>query len=123
MCWNLILINLQASVCSFVKKRIQHSCFPVNFQKILGAAFSQNTSGGMPMGWKPEKPAKSTKISECIIHFTDSFTDSTGSLGTPQSLESWKKYCCSSYWNLAYWHISNSKFTRRYNSDAFYSSR
>ena len=31
LCWNLILINLQASVCSFVKKRIQHSCFPVNF--------------------------------------------------------------------------------------------
>ena len=32
--------------CNFIKKRLQHRCFPVNITKFLRAAFLQNTSGG-----------------------------------------------------------------------------
>ena len=30
---------------NFIKKRLQHSCFPVNIAKFLSTAFSSNTSG------------------------------------------------------------------------------
>ena len=33
-------------VCNFIKKRLQHRCFPVNIAKFLRTAFSQNTSSG-----------------------------------------------------------------------------
>ena len=36
--------GLQA--CSFIKKRLQHRCFPANISKILITAFFINTSGG-----------------------------------------------------------------------------
>ena len=39
LCWSLFLIN-------FVKRRLQHRCFPVNIAKFLRTAFLQNTSGG-----------------------------------------------------------------------------
>ena len=32
--------------CSFIKKRLQHSCFPVKFVKFLIIPFLQNTFGG-----------------------------------------------------------------------------
>ena len=32
--------------CNFIKKRLQHSCFSVEFAKSLRASFLQNTSGG-----------------------------------------------------------------------------
>ena len=32
--------------CNFIKKEIQHRCFPVNFEKFLRAFSLQNTSGG-----------------------------------------------------------------------------
>ena len=39
------LIKLQGSgACNFIKKRLWHRCFPVNFAKFLGA-LSRNTSG------------------------------------------------------------------------------
>ena len=42
--WSLFLNNLQAS-CNFVKKRLQHRSFPVNFAKFPKTPFLQNTSG------------------------------------------------------------------------------
>ena len=44
-----ILIKLQAEAILMklqAKKRLQHSCFPVNFAKFPRTPFSQNTSGG-----------------------------------------------------------------------------
>ena len=32
--------------CNFIKKRLQHMCFPVKFAKFLRAVFLQNTSSG-----------------------------------------------------------------------------
>ena len=32
--------------CNFIKKRLWHRCFPVNFAKFLRTPFSQDTSGG-----------------------------------------------------------------------------
>ena len=34
--WNLFLIRLLVSAFNFVKKRLCHRCFPVNFMKFLG---------------------------------------------------------------------------------------
>ena len=31
--------------CNFIKKRLRHMCFPLNFAKFLRTPFSQNTSG------------------------------------------------------------------------------
>ena len=45
LCWSLFLIKLQAQACSFIKKRLQHRCSPVNIAKILRTTL-QNTSGG-----------------------------------------------------------------------------
>ena len=39
------LINQQALACNFIKKKIQHRCFPVNIVKVLRTAFVKNTSG------------------------------------------------------------------------------
>ena len=38
LCWSLFLIKFQ--VCNFVKKRLQHKCFPVNIAKIWRIAFA-----------------------------------------------------------------------------------
>ena len=43
VCWILLLIDPQA--CNFIKKRLHHSCFPVNIVNFLKTPFSQNTSG------------------------------------------------------------------------------
>ena len=37
---------LSLKACNFIKKRLQHRCFPVNIAKLLRTPFSQNTSGG-----------------------------------------------------------------------------
>ena len=42
LCWNLLLIKLQA----FTKKGLWHRCFHVNFVKFFRAWFVQNTFGG-----------------------------------------------------------------------------
>ena len=44
LCWSLFLIKLQA--WNFVKKRLQHRCFPVKFAKVLRTPVLKNTSGG-----------------------------------------------------------------------------
>ena len=36
-------------VCSFIKKRLQHKCFPVNSANILGHLFPQNLPGRLLM--------------------------------------------------------------------------
>ena len=33
------VIKLKAEACNFIKKRIWHSCFPVNFEKLLRTPF------------------------------------------------------------------------------------
>ena len=45
--WSLFLITLQAfRAATLLKKRLQHSFFPVNSAKSLKTAFLQNTCGG-----------------------------------------------------------------------------
>ena len=38
--------NTCVGCCNFIKKRLQHGCFPVKFAKILTTPFSQNNYGG-----------------------------------------------------------------------------
>ena len=40
LCWSLFLIQLQAQAqaCKFIRKRLQHRCFPVNIAKFLKTA-------------------------------------------------------------------------------------
>ena len=38
-------MKLQASACNFIKKRLWHRCFSVNFAKFLRTTFLQNTTG------------------------------------------------------------------------------
>ena len=40
--------NCRPLACNFVKKRLQHKCFLVNFAKILRTSSLQNTSGRLP---------------------------------------------------------------------------
>ena len=38
MCWSFLLIKYKVTglkVCNFIKKRLQHKCFPVNIVKFL----------------------------------------------------------------------------------------
>ena len=44
--WNLFLYkNAGLQACSFVKKRLQHRCFPVNIDKFLRALILKNICG------------------------------------------------------------------------------
>ena len=45
--WSLFITNKAAGLraCNFIKKRLQHKCFPVNFAKFLRTSCLQNTSG------------------------------------------------------------------------------
>ena len=43
LCQGLLMSGPKA--CSFIKKRLWHRCFPVNFAKFLRTPFLQNTSG------------------------------------------------------------------------------
>ena len=40
--WSLFQIKLQAKVCNFIKRRLQHMCFPVKFRKFLTTPISKN---------------------------------------------------------------------------------
>ena len=44
LCWSPFLKNSQAGGLQLHKKRLQHSCFPVQFAKLLKTLFLQNTS-------------------------------------------------------------------------------
>ena len=37
--------------CNFVKKKLKHSCFPVNIGKFLRTSFLQNMFGGCLYPW------------------------------------------------------------------------
>ena len=39
-CWSLFLTKLQAWACNFIKKRLQHKGFPLNFGNVLGTPSS-----------------------------------------------------------------------------------
>ena len=41
-CWSLFSINLQA--CNFIKKRLQHRCFPLHVRKFLRTPILKNIS-------------------------------------------------------------------------------
>ena len=44
VCWSLFLIKFQVlKACNFIKKRLQHSCFPVNIAKFFRMAFFYRT--------------------------------------------------------------------------------
>ena len=45
LCQISVLINLQASPATLLKKRLWRKCFPVNFVKFLRTPFLQNNSG------------------------------------------------------------------------------
>ena len=45
-CWTLFLIQLQAFRSSFIQKRLQHVCFPLNIAKLLRSAFLEKTTDG-----------------------------------------------------------------------------
>ena len=52
------------------KKRLWHSCFPVNFAKILKTRFLQNTSGRLLLNnmIATSMFSSNTKISYCYTH-------------------------------------------------------
>ena len=54
-------------VCNFIKKRLQHRCFPVIFVKFLRAPFSQNTSGGCFWKYIHVLPIFSTSSSPFLL--------------------------------------------------------
>ena len=43
LCWSLFSVKLKAF--NFIKKKLQHNYFPVNFAKFLRATFLHNTLG------------------------------------------------------------------------------
>ena len=44
-----LLLWFSIRSATLLKKRLQHRCFPVNFEKFLRASFLQNTAGRMPL--------------------------------------------------------------------------
>ena len=46
LCWSIFLIKRRLQACNFVKKRLQHWCFPVKFAKFLITSVLKNISGG-----------------------------------------------------------------------------
>ena len=44
-CARVSFLKRALKACNFIKKRLWHRCFPVNFAKFLRTPFSQNTSG------------------------------------------------------------------------------
>ena len=46
--------------CNFIKKRLQHKCFPVNFAKFLGTAILKNIYGRQLLHLKYYTPANNT---------------------------------------------------------------
>ena len=62
------LIKLEASACSFIKKRLWHRCFPVNFAKFLRTSFLQNTSGWLLLTFLV-LPSFRVALFSCFIYF------------------------------------------------------
>ena len=46
LCQSLFFYNVVGQAWNFIKKRLWHRCFPVNFVTFLRTTFLQNTSGG-----------------------------------------------------------------------------
>ena len=42
LCWSLFFKGACLQPCNFIKKRLQHSCFPVKFAKFLRTSFLKN---------------------------------------------------------------------------------
>ena len=40
--WSLFLIKFQGQACNFIKKRLQHRCFPAKFAKFLRTPILEN---------------------------------------------------------------------------------
>ena len=51
LCWSFFNIVAGVKTCSFIKKILQHRCFPVNIAKLLRTPFLQNTSGDSSVPW------------------------------------------------------------------------
>ena len=50
LCWSLLLIKFQAlRPCNFIKKRLQHRCFPVNIAKFLRKLILKNICQRLPL--------------------------------------------------------------------------
>ena len=63
------LIKLQASGCNFIKKRLWHRCFPVNFANFLKTPFLQNTFGQMLPRRVFERPVKDSVSIEKTLQY------------------------------------------------------
>ena len=50
-----ICFFIKVKACKFIKKRLQHKCFPVNFVRFLRTPFLQNTSGRLLLQIKWQK--------------------------------------------------------------------
>ena len=47
-------LKIRPKACNFIKKKLWHRCFPVNFAEFLRAPFLQNTSGRLFLGGKTQ---------------------------------------------------------------------
>ena len=47
-------LKIRPKACNFIKKKLWHRCFPVNFAEFLRAPFLQNTSGRLFLGGKSQ---------------------------------------------------------------------
>ena len=54
---SLFLIKLQVFLQLYLKKRLRHRCFSVNFAKFLRIPFLQNTSGRLLLEIKIQRPS------------------------------------------------------------------
>ena len=60
------VLQNRCQACNFIKKRLQHRCFPMKFTKSLRTPFLQNTSTLMAAsGSKQCKPMKTYTESLC----------------------------------------------------------
>ena len=66
------VLQNRCQACNFIKKRVQHRCFPMKFTKSLRTPFLQNTSTLMAAsGSKQCKPMKTYTESLCCRERND----------------------------------------------------
>ena len=66
------VLQNRCQACNFIKKRLQHRCFPMKFTKSLRTPFLQNTSTLMAAsGSKQCKPMKTYTESLCCRERND----------------------------------------------------
>ena len=66
------ILQNRCQACNFIKKRLQHRCFPMKFTKSLRTPFLQNTSIMMAAsGSKQCKPMKTYTESLCCQERND----------------------------------------------------